>query len=104
MTDMNNVAKVLHPRLEVKRVIQIHVEFSAEDWDLYSDESHLYASVIAGGLNRQLEEYVNRGEARSEVTRLMHSLMHAMREEGAYDTEPRAFLERILDQIYGDKV
>jgi hypothetical protein len=89
-----------HPHLKVERVIKIRADFTAEDWQLYSDEKHLYASVIASRLNRQLEDYVNRGETRAEVTRFMHSLMRHHAVDGAHDTEPMAFLERVLDQIY----
>lgn len=89
-----------HPRLKVERVIKIRADFKADDWQLY-DSAGPTANVIAHGLNQTLEEYVNRGETRAEVTRFMHSQMHHHAEFGANDTEPRAFLERVLDQIFG---
>ena len=59
-----------------------------------------YAKSIALPLNETLDEYVNRGEKQEEVRRFMHSLMKHHEEFGANDTEPRAFLESALKEIY----
>lgn len=83
--------------LEIKRVIKIKAWFSAKDWCLYDVE---YANVAAKDLNQTLEEYVNRGESKEAIYMVMHSLMRHHAERGANDTEPRAFLDRVLAEIY----
>jgi hypothetical protein len=85
--------------LEIKHVVKIRVWFTASEWELYDT---LEARVVAYGLNATLEDYVNRGEKKDVVRRFMLSAMNGHSDAGANDTEPRAFLERVLTEIYGE--
>ncbi len=90
---MNNLT------IETKRVVTAN--FSAAEWGLLTvcfprDE----IEGVADRLNNQLNEYVNEGYTMTEVRDGMHHLMLNCKNYGAYDTEPRNFLEQVLEEIY----
>ena len=85
--------------LHIKRIVKITVEFTAAQWQLYDND--LYASCIAGALNRELERCVNLGYSKEETSRFVRSVMRSQAASGADDTEPHRFLEQVLDEIYG---
>lgn len=85
--------------IETKRAVTCN--FSADQWGLltYSfprDEIEKTADY----LNDSLQEYVNE-DYTLEATRMgMHNFMQQLSKYGAYDTEPREFLECVLTEIY----
>lgn len=94
--------------LYVERVVKISAYFTPDQWQLYNDVdvaafgkdgAAAYRAGVAFELNKTLCDYVNRGETRAAITTAMHSLMRHRAEYGASDTEPRAFLEQVLDAI-----
>jgi hypothetical protein len=89
--------------LIIKRVVKIDVWFTADEWQLYVVEFPVECRVVAQQLNQTLAQYVNRGEDRETVTRFVHSLMRGNSMYGAADSEPIAFLERALDEIFGEQ-
>lgn len=92
------------PRLSVQRALKIEVAFTAHDWDLYEPDA-LFTAAVVGTLNRQLEACVNAGMTKGQTLATMHALMCNFDEDtGATDSEPVAFLERVLDEIYGEDV
>ena len=67
------------------------------------DGSEVIAMEIektADYLNENLQEYIN-NDYTIEATRMgMHNFMKELSKYGAYDTEPRAFLDMVLEEIY----
>ncbi len=79
----------------------ITCNFSADQWGLLTatfprDE----IEDVANRLNNQLNEYVNDEYTVTEVRNGMHHYMLNCKNYGAYDTEPRNFLEQVLEEIY----
>jgi hypothetical protein len=83
--------------LHIQRVTKISVGFTKQDWKLYDVE---YANIAAARLNDTLSAHVNRGAEETAVREAMHRVMADHSEFGANDTEPRAFLEKVLDEIF----
>ena len=88
--------------LTIKRVVQVKLYLTAEQWGLYNPKS-VEAAGTAWALNNNIENYVNRGEDRKTVALFTRSMMVHAREFGADDTEPHDILEQILDEIYRDE-
>jgi len=86
--------------LHIKRILHIDVTDTAEQWELFTEDH--FAEVAANGLNRALEMYVNQGMKKDRVREMMHVIMNSYAKVGAADTEPRAHLEFLLDQIFGN--
>ena len=93
--------KWLRDKMTIKRVVEVTIMLSAEDWELYNDENG--ADLAAFELNRHLEFCVKTSQDKEEVRRRMDTYMSnpVYRKYGANDTEPRAVLDNILDNIYG---
>ena len=93
--------KWLRDKMTIKRVVEVTIMLSAEDWELYNDENG--ADLAAFELNRHLEFCVKTSQDKEEVRRRMDTYMSnpVYRKYGASDTEPRAVLDNILDNIYG---
>jgi hypothetical protein len=91
-----------HPRLSVQRTLKIEVNFTARDWELYEPDA-LFTASASDALNRQLKACVNAGATKGETLATMHAQMCLFDDAGATDSEPVAFLERVLDEIYGDE-
>ena len=88
-------------QLNMRKVI--YPTFTADDWQLYSDEEDGYqpSKAVAIVLNDKLRELVNaQGSTASKVYEGMAKVMYAHRDRGADDTEPRAFLRELLEKIY----
>ena len=85
--------------LIVTRIVRVKVSFTAEQWQLYT--ASMPCGSAATTLNIELNQYVNNGFTRAEVRTRMHVEMSRLRKTGAFDTEPRAFLETVLDEIFG---
>lgn len=79
--------------------ITIDPAFTAEDWQLYT--SSMDCVPAANSLNKALKEAVNSGANREDVEKLVNKEMNRLRNFGAIDSEPRWFLEDVLDQIFG---
>lgn len=88
--------------LNLTHITRIAPKFTAAQWDLY-DTNPESAALTATTLNSMLEGLVNAGWSRRSVTRAMHYQMAQLASDGANDTEPRAFLERTLNAVYGEK-
>ena len=85
-------------RLVIKSNPQIKCTFTQDDWRLIDKEG--IESVVLD-LNFQLETFVNAGYSKNDVRKLMHQDMATYTGYGTCDSEPRAFLEVVLDEIFG---
>jgi hypothetical protein len=88
--------------LIIKRVVQVKLYLTAEQWQLHDPKS-FEINAIAQVLNRNIEDYVNRGETREITVLFTQRLMASMKEHGAFDPLPLAVLESIMNEIYGEK-
>ena len=87
--------------LDIKHKVVIRANFSADQWALYTatiDKEEV--DSCANHLNGWLEYYVNAGMHRKMVEENLHEIMRQYKNHGAYDSEPRGFLEVVLDEIY----
>lgn len=85
--------------IETRRTVKCN--FSADQWGLLTaifprDE----IESIADKLNERLNDYVNEEYTRTETLTGMYNLMKIYRYYGTSDTEPHAFLEKVLQEIY----
>lgn len=82
-----------------KRIVTAN--FSADQWGLYTatferDEIENIANV----LNNVLQDYVNNDYTKAQAMAGMHNVMLKNKNYGAYDSEPRQFLDAVLREIY----
>lgn len=93
--------KWLENKIFIRKTISVSAKLTADEWELYSDMDG--AEAAAEELNKELEFAVRAYETREWVEKKMLSFMgmKEFREFGASDTEPRAVLADILDNIYG---
>lgn len=89
--------------MQITRTIT-DLKLTGEDWELYTfdDASEATANECAVRLNRKFEELVNAGRTRGEVEQGMMEFMAQPEnsEAGAYDSEPRYQLERLLKKVF----
>jgi uncharacterized Fe-S radical SAM superfamily protein PflX len=77
---------------------QIKVNFTAEQWDLYTHDRD--CNNAANDLNLALELAFNEGLTKSEVYDRVCKVMRANASYGACDSEPLYFLEKALNELY----
>ena len=77
---------------------QIKVNFTAEQWDLYTHAKD--CTNVANDLNLALELAFNEGLTKSEVYDRVCKVMKVNSEYGAGDSEPLYLLEKTLDELY----
>ena len=94
LSDMKN--------LIIKHVVQVKLYLTPGQWQLPGPKS-FEVNAIAQALNRNIEDYVNRGETREVTTLFTQRLMAHMKEHGTFDPLPLAVLESIMNEIYGEK-
>ncbi len=85
--------------IETRRTVTCN--FSADQWGLLTatfprDE----IEEVANRLNNQLNEYVNNDYTMKETRDFMFNYLAQWSRYGAFDTEPRMFLETVLGEIY----
>jgi hypothetical protein len=85
--------------LEISRVIKVKCTLTAAGWDLYT--SSMNCARAATALNRAVERAINSGMDRREAYDHVYKVMDKYSKFGACDTEPRAKLEDILDEVFG---
>lgn len=79
----------------------ITCNFSADQWGLYTNTfPRDEIEDVANRLNSQLNDYVNSDYTRTETREGMYNFLSKWTCYGAYDTEPRAFLDAVLEEIY----
>lgn len=78
----------------------IRVGFAWTDWELYDKPG---VTLIAQKLNTILQAAVNDGGDRRDVAQTMFCEFKRFRDFGADDSEPHRFLERILNDIFGEE-
>jgi hypothetical protein len=88
-------------RLLVDHKVKISASFTADDWELYTDDEN--AEEVAEKLNEHLEFFVNSGFESNEVHNKMWKIMNEYSKFGAADTEPMYFLDSVLSEIYSSK-
>ena len=88
-------------RLSVARTATITSKFTREDWEIFDMPG---VDRVVADLNYQLQYYTGLGFTKEQVRKYMHQDMWEYRDFGAADTEPRVFLEDVLDEIFGDGV
>lgn len=81
---------------------RITVNLTPEQWQLYT--ASMNCSIAADELNRLFEQSFNSGKLRKEVRAIMEKRMSDLSSFGAYDTEPLAILEDLLDLVYAEAV
>ena len=85
--------------IETKRIVKC--DFSADQWGLYTYTfPREEIENIATTLNNNIEEWVNNNFSKEATRRGMYKLMAELSKYGAYDTEPRGFLDMVLEEIY----
>jgi hypothetical protein len=72
-----------------------------EQWGLFCDDPK--APECANALNTVLQALINSGHTKPEIFTVMHSLMDRWKHVGAYDSEPRFFLEEVLIDVFGGR-
>jgi hypothetical protein len=83
----------------LNKSVQIDPKFTWRDWQLYDMPD---VSIVASDLNMTLKRAVNDGKTKLEVNWIMTKLMSVYRGFGATDSEPMYFLERVLNEIFGE--
>lgn len=79
----------------------ITCNFSADQWGLYTNTfPRDEIEDVANRLNSQLNDYVNNDYTRTETREGMYNFLSKWSQYGAYDTEPRLFLDKVLEEIY----
>jgi len=86
-------------RLIVKNTPQITCSFTRDDWEFFDIEG---VDQVVSDLNFQLETFVNAGYSKKQVRRYMHNDMATYTGYGARDSEPMAFLDEVLDEIFNE--
>ena len=87
--------------IQIRRVIEVDAEFTAEQWGLYTTMPG--AEYVARDLNHGLGISVKAHGTREGARAAIYLRMHQHREFGALDSEPCAFLEQVLDYIWGHR-
>lgn len=83
------------------KTVQINAKFTAKQWQLFTCSYDCTQAAME--LNEALMAAVNAGDARNIVESKVYSVMRKNAYYGAADTEPRWFLNDVLDQIYGEE-
>lgn len=79
----------------------ITCNFSADQWGLYTDTfPRDEIEEVANRLNNKLNEYANNDYSMKETRDGMFNYLAQWTRYGAFDTEPRMFLETALGEIY----
>lgn len=78
---------------------RIQPVFTGDDWGLYT--ASMDCSEAVNALNFALMFSVNIGGDREQVREHVDATMRQYDSFGSSDTEPRAFLEDVLDEIFG---
>jgi predicted TIM-barrel enzyme len=84
--------------LSITRVVRISARMTAEDWQLYTSKPG--ADRVAHALNALLEFHVADGKTKDEIREVMLVVMRGLSDFGAYDTEPCAYLDQLLEEIF----
>lgn len=98
--DMRTLMEAID-NVSVDTVDRITVNLTGSQWDLF--DSTMDTAEAAKALNHALEKHVNLGMSREEVTAEVEKVMDMYSAFGARDTEPRAILSHLLDQIYNSE-
>jgi hypothetical protein len=88
--------------IKTRKVIK-SFDVTADEWELYEDETGNpvpIRNMVADDINRTIVASFNAGNDRETVRGVAHSIMETYRKFGAFDTESRAVLENILDDLY----
>ncbi len=86
--------------LEVTR--KITVDFTAEQWGLYTHPNYKEAYAAAKDLNESLEVLFNDvNNSKAYVLMQMMNELKRYRKLGGADSEPMWFLERVVNELYG---
>jgi DNA phosphorothioation-dependent restriction protein DptG len=79
--------------------MKVLAQFTADQWQLYTSMGEV-ANSAARTLSEKLSEFVNAGYSREETYRAMEGIMYGYEAVGAADSEPFAFLDAVLDEIF----
>jgi|688.fasta_scaffold44857_9 hypothetical protein len=82
---------------------KIKCEFTPNQWELLTnkfDDSEL--RHVVNDLNEGLEVLFNSGESKAFTLGVMMGELKKFKQYGAYDSEPMYFLERVVNEIYGE--
>ena len=87
--------------LQVTR--KIKCDFTAEQWGLYTHPNYKEAYAAAKDLNESLEILFNDpNNSKAYVLMQMMNELKRYRKLGGADSEPMWFLERVVNQLYGN--
>lgn len=76
------------------------VNYSARDWQLYSDKEGV--EQVAERLNQAFVTAVRMYASPARVYAAMSAELAKYAQFGAFDTEPRVHLERMMRKVYGE--
>lgn len=87
--------------MKIEKKVVADINFSASQWGLltFTFDRDIIEGV-ADQLNRALEDWVNNGYGLKETREGMYELLEQNSKYGAFDTEPRSFLEAVLEEIF----
>jgi HD superfamily phosphohydrolase YqeK len=86
-------------KMIVERTYKVQVDFSADDWELYTSMEGV--DEVAEALNRALEEAVASSVSARIAYQKVIPVMRNYSDFGAVDSEPINFLDEVLYRIYG---
>lgn len=92
---------ISRPRNNVRKTSTVSIDLSAEEWELLTASfPRRIMEKVANYLNKRFSQGFNIGMKPNELRTSMDELMLSFAIYGAYDTEPRAVLEMLIEKCY----
>lgn len=85
----------------------ITISASADDWELYlgeSEEQEQERDFVADQINWQVEDIVRKNTEPLKAYLEADKVLVSFKRWGAADTEPRGYLQDIIEKAYGAKI
>ena len=98
--ERDHLSEGIREKIILKKSIEA-LTLSADDWELYTNKPG--AEKVAQQLNTAFMSAVNNGLSAGEVEDSIHQVMNALKQFGAYDTEPRYVLRVLLRKVFGQE-
>ena len=95
---LHRFKKLMEPFVQgLNKTVEINPTFTWQQWELYDTPD---SERIAIELNFMLALMFNAGASRRSIEAKMSERMASYSQFGANDTEPRVFLNRILNHLF----
>lgn len=83
-----------------RRMLICSCNLTAQDWQLFSNKPEI--DLVARTLNRAVEVYAGGAGSKENFLQLTIPILEKLSDFGASDTEPRAVLDQLARELYGD--